>query len=77
MKLVAEALNIPEEMMMSLDKCNIVNSFNNNHEGYYFSNNNEMHSSNPENEGDKIIKLEKKLNALEQKLSDLLGTMSK
>lgn len=60
MKEIAKALDIPEEIMMSLDKQTIYNSFNNNQEG---DNN---HYSTTEGLDTRLSLLESRINFLEK-----------
>jgi transcriptional regulator with XRE-family HTH domain len=67
MKEIAKALEIPEEMMMSLDKRTIFNSFNNNQEG---DNN---HYSSAGGLDILLSKMESRIEALEKLIVNLTG----
>lgn len=67
MKEIAKALDIPEEIMMSLDKQNIFNSFNNNQEG-----DNNHYSSNSGLE-QQLSRIESRIEFLEKFVLNLSG----
>ncbi len=73
MKEIAKTLEIPEDLMISLDKGPIFNSFNNNQEGEYF---NSYHGETHEKLGEmtkQISRLENRIDFLEKLILSLSG----
>ncbi len=73
MKEVAKLLEIPEEVMMSLDKRPIFNSFNNNQDGEYFNTYSGEAAGKTIDLIQRTTKLESRVEFLEKMLLKLVG----